>query len=79
MNNDKFLKFCEKVMTGFGTITDSSVKFEFERVYETQIDTTELAKLLALLEKNSLLDEKFSVNRQKGFYQTMYKKINESK
>ena len=66
-------------MTGFGTITDSSVKFEFERVYETQIDTTELAKLLALLEKNSLLDEKFSVNRQKGFYQTMYKKINESK
>ena len=74
-NEDKILEFCNSVKKGFGTITDSLVKSEFERIYETAVESTELATLLALLEKHELLDKKKSVNKGENFYQFMHKKM----
>ena len=77
--DEKIAEFCVGVKKGFGTISDSGVKGEFERVYETKLDSTNLGKLLALLEKHNLLDKKHSVNCNENFYQFMYKKMNEKR
>ena len=77
--DDKIVEFCNSVKRGFGTISDSQVKHEFERINESKIEIGDLGKLLALLEKHSLLDKKYSVNNVDNFYQFMYKKMNESK
>lgn len=73
--DDAIVDFCNSVKKGFGTISDSSVKQEFERVTESSLGVQDLGKLLALLEKHSLLDKKHSVNKEAGFYQFMYKKM----
>jgi hypothetical protein len=78
-NQEKIVEFCTSVRKGFGSIVDSIVRVEFERVYETKIEGEDLATLLALLEKHNLLDKKSCVNKEPAFYQTMYKKINEQK
>lgn len=78
-NQEMIVEFCSAVKKGFGSITDSSVKGEFERIYETSIETTDLATLLALLEKHELLDKKRSVNKDEKFYQFMYKKMKAEK
>lgn len=72
---EMIVEFCTSVKKGFGSISDSSVKAEFERIYETSIETTDLATLLALLERHELLDKKKSVNKDEKFYQFMYKKM----
>ena len=77
--DEKISEFCGSVKKGFGTISDSGVKGEFERVYETKLDSFALGKILALLEKHALLDKKHSVNCNENFYQFMYKKMNENK
>jgi len=73
MNNDRIINFCTSVKRGFGTIVDSSVKVEYERVYETSLHPQELSTLLALLEKHELLDKKRCVNKAPNFYQEMHK------
>lgn len=75
MRNDLIINFATRVRSGFGTIKDSIVKEEFERVYETSIASAELAALLALLEKHELMDKKNSVNKQTDFYQSMFQKM----
>lgn len=77
--DDKIIDFCNKVKKGFGTIVDTIVKTEYERVYEKSLSGGELATLLALLEKHELLDKKRCVNSSPKFYQQMYIKMNESK
>ena len=72
---EMIVEFCSSVKKGFGSITDSAVKAEFERIYETSIQTPDLATLLALLEKHNLLDKAKSVNKDEKFYQFMYKKM----
>lgn len=72
--DDKIAQFCVSVKKGFGTVTDNTVKHEFDRLNETVIESEDLGKLLALLEKHDLLDKKNSVNKGAGFYQFMYKK-----
>ena len=76
---EKITKFCVSVKRGFGTIVDTIVKTEYERVNECNIESNDLATLLALLEKHNLLDKKRCINAEPNFYQTMYKKINEKK
>lgn len=78
-SQERIVEFCTSVKKGFGSIVDSTVKAEYERIYERQIQGEELATLLALLEKHDLLDKKRGVNKAPAFYQTMYKKINEQK
>ena len=77
---DKIVEFCNSVKKGFGSIPDSLVKTEFNRLNETVIDSSNLGKLLALLEKHNLIDKKHSINKDESFYQYMYKnmKINEN-
>jgi len=75
--DDKIVEFCNLVKKGFGTIIDSKVKQEFERINESNIASGDLAKLLALLEKHNLIDKKNSVNKDDKFYQFMYRKMNE--
>jgi hypothetical protein len=77
--DDKIVKFCGSVKSGFGNIVDTSVKIEFERINETKLEPEDLGKLLALLERHELLDKKFSINKEPQFYQFMYKKMLESK
>ena len=74
-NDEKIAEFCTSIKRGLGSIVDSSVKAEYERVNETKISPVELGKLLAILEKHNLLDKKLSVNRAPGFYQHMYSKM----
>ena len=69
------VEFCSSVKKGFGSIMDSTVKAEFERIYETSLETNDLATLLALLEKHELLDKKKSVNKDEKFYQFKNKKM----
>lgn len=76
---EMIVEFCTSIKKGLGSITDSSVKGEFERIYETNIESPDLATLLALLEKHNLLDKKKCVNKDEKFYQFMYKKMKESK
>lgn len=76
MNDEKIINFCRSVNKGFGSIVDNVVKAEYERIYECKIEVKELARLLATLEKNDLLDKKRCVNSTQNFYQEMYKKIN---
>ena len=76
--DEQIVNFCTSVKNGFGTITDSTVRLEFERINETKIETEELGKLLALLERYELLDKKASVNKEDQFYQFMYKKMTEN-
>lgn len=71
----KIIEFCNSVKNGFGTIVDTMVKTEYERINESSIDPVSLAMLLALLEKYNLLDKKRCVNKEENFYQNMYKKI----
>lgn len=78
-SQENIVKFCSSVKKGFGTIADSSVKTEFERIYETALPTNDLATLLALLEKHELLDKKRCINKEPHFYQAMYKKMKGSK
>ena len=78
-SQERIVEFCTKVKKGFGTIVDTIVKTEYERVYENHIDGDDLATLLALLQKHDLLDKKRCVNRSQGFYQDMRKKMNENK
>jgi hypothetical protein len=78
-NQEKIVEFCTKVKKGFGTIVDTIVKTEFERIYENRLEGEELATLLALLEKHDLLDKKRCTNSAPGFYQDMRKKMKESK
>lgn len=78
-NQERIVEFCTKVKKGFGTIVDTIVKTEYERVYENHINGDDLATLLALLEKHDLLDKKRCVNRTPSFYQEMRKKMNENK
>ena len=78
-SQERIVDFCTKVKKGLGTIVDTIVKTEYERVYESQIESKDLASLLALLEKHNLLDKKRGVNNTPHFYQNMYRKINESK
>jgi len=77
--DEQIVNFCASVKNGFGTISDSTVRIEFERINETKIETEDLGKLLALLEKYDLLDKKSSVNKEDQFYQFMYKKMTERK
>lgn len=72
---DKIVEFCNSVKKGFGSIPDSLVKAEFNRIHETTIASDDLGKLLALLEKHNLIDKKHSVNKDGSFYQFMYKKM----
>ena len=76
--NNQLAEFCNSVQKGFGSITDTAVKTEYERVYNKKIDPNNLGRLLALLEKHSLLDKKNSVNKTEQFYLSMYKKMNEN-
>jgi hypothetical protein len=78
-SQERITDFCVKVKKGFGNIVDTIVKTEYERVYEKAIEGDDLATLLALLEKHDLLDKKRCVNKTPGFYQSMYKKMNENK
>lgn len=78
-SQDRIVDFCNKVKKGFGTIVDTIVKTEYERVYERSLNGEDLATLLALLEKHELLDKKRCVNTSPKFYQQMYTKMNESK
>jgi len=78
-SHERIVEFCTSVKRGFGSIVDSTVRSEYERIYERQLEGEELATLLALLEKHELLDKKRGVNKAPTFYQTMYKKINEQK
>lgn len=73
--DEKVVIFCNSVKNGFGNIADSSVKNEFERISESKIDSKELGKLLAILEKHDLLDKTKSVNKDSKFYQFMYTKM----
>jgi hypothetical protein len=73
--DDKIVEFCTAVKMGFGSITDSSVKKEFERLNESEIDSKSLGRLLSILEKHSLLDKKNSVNKLDNFYQVMYNRM----
>lgn len=73
--DDKLIEFCKSVKSGFGSITDTNVKSEFQRLNEKILSIEQLGKLLALLEKHELLDKKHSVNTQKDFYQIMYTKM----
>ena len=75
--NDMFIEFCESVKNGFGSISDATVRSEFERINERKLNGNDLAKLLSLLETNDLIDKKASVNKASNFYQIMYKKLNE--
>lgn len=75
--DEQIVNFCASVKNGFGTISDSTVRIEFERINETKIETEDLGKLLALLEKYELLDKKYSVNQEDQFYQFMYRKMTE--
>lgn len=75
--DNKITAFCNSVKKGFGTILDSSVKTEFERINESSIEVEELGRLLAILEKHELLDKKKSINKGDKFYQFMYTKMNE--
>ena len=75
--DEQIVNFCTAVKSGFGTISDSTVRLEFERINETKIETEDLGKLLALLERYELLDKKSSVNKEDQFYQFMYKKMTE--
>ena len=77
--DDKIADFCTSIKRGLGTIVDSSVKSEFERVHESKLESMDLGKLLALLERHELLDKRFSVNKGDKFYQFMYRKMNEQK
>jgi hypothetical protein len=77
--DDQIVQFCGAVKQGFGNITDSLVKSEFERINETSLEPENLGKLLALLEKHDLLDKKFSINKEPQFYQFMYRKMMENK
>ena len=72
---DKIVNFCTAVKRGFGSIVDSSVKPEYERMFEQALQPRELSALLAILEKHDLLDKKTSVNKVPGFYQNMHKKV----
>jgi hypothetical protein len=76
--DEQIVNFCTAVKGGFGTISDSTVRLEFERINETKIETEDLGKLLALLERYELLDKKSSVNKEDQFYQFMYKKMTEN-
>jgi hypothetical protein len=78
-SQEMIVEFCSSVKKGLGSITDSLVKTEFERVYETSLQSTDLATLLALLEKHELLDKKRCINKEPHFYQAMYKKMKASK
>lgn len=71
--DEKIHDFCVSVKKGFGTIADSSVKREYERINEETVESITLGKLLAVLEKNMLLDKKLSVNKEAKFYQHMFK------
>ena len=73
--DEKIHAFCLSVKKGFGSIPDTAVKREFERLHEEVADALVLGKLLAILEKNELLDKKVSVNKEPKFYQRMYKTI----
>lgn len=75
--DEQIVNFCASVKSGFGTISDSTVRLEFDRINETKIETEDLGKLLALLEKYELLDKKYSVNKEDQFYQFMYRKMTE--
>ena len=75
--DNKIVEFCNSVKRGFGSIIDSSVKIEFERINESVIESSELGRLLAILEKHELLDKKKSINKGDKFYQFMYTKMNE--
>lgn len=75
----KIVEFCNSVKNGFGTIVDTIVKTEYERINESSIDPVSLVTLLALLEKHNLLDKKRCTNKEQNFYQDMYKKIKGTK
>lgn len=77
--DDSLVEFCTSVKRGFGTIVDTNVKGEFERLHESSLDSYDLGRLLALLEKHDLIDKKNSVNKGNGFYQFMLKKMNEQR
>ena len=75
MNKEDIIEFCASVKRGFGTIKDSSVKSEYQRIYENALTGEDLGYLLATLEKNDLLDKKNCVNTDPKFYQEMYKQM----
>jgi hypothetical protein len=74
-NSENIKKFCSKVKNGLGTIMDSQVKKEYTRIYEADVNSYDLAFLLAVLEQNSLLDKDHSVNTHPFFYRQMYQKL----
>jgi hypothetical protein len=74
-NSENIKKFCSKVKNGLGTILDSQVKKEYTRVYEADVNSYDLAFLLAVLEQNNLLDKDHSVNKKLFFYRQMYQKL----
>lgn len=71
----RLLEFCQKVKSGFGSISDTVVKKEYERVYESDMTIESLAELLALLEAQNLLDKKHSANKHPNFYRVMKKTL----
>jgi hypothetical protein len=75
MNKENLIKFSTSIKKGFGTIRDASVKGEYMRIYEEEMNGEDLAYALAFLEKNELLDKKNCVNHSPNFYQEMYKKL----
>ena len=77
--DEKIVDFCTSIRKHKLLLVDSIVKESFEKAYESEETTLPVkdhAKLLALLEKHNLLDKPKCVNKQAGFYQAMYKKMN---
>lgn len=69
------LTFCASVQKGFGSISDVSVKKEYERIFETNVDVVVLAELLSVLEHTGLIDKKNSINKDPFFYRKMRDKV----
>jgi hypothetical protein len=75
MTEEQIIDFCTRIKSGLGSIVDSSVKREFERIYEVEISSKSLGLLLFILEKHDLLDKSRCVNSAPGFYSIMYEKM----
>ena len=75
--NEKINSFCGSIKSGFGSISDNSVRYEFERTQKIKMSPENLGMLLAILENYNLLDKTSSINKDPNFYRNMYRKMKE--
>lgn len=77
-HDEQIKNFCKQVKADYGKLSDMKVKKMFETFSESKVQPSLFGRILAIMEKNELLDKETSVNKEPGFYQKMYIHLQEA-